>query len=101
MRTGRLEWRKAGVFFGKDAQRARVRVVTKAPEYGTMAQKRKEDPRMEPLIKFWLFLCHWVEFDTFENEEDLDDTIETLTRAGLPYKSRTRRSKAGGEELVL
>ena len=46
---------------------------------------------MEPLIKFWLFLCHWVEFDT----------IETLTRAGLPYKSRTRRSKAGGEELVL
>ena len=56
---------------------------------------------MEPLIKFWLFLCHWVEFDTFENEEDLDDTIETLTRAGLPYKSRTRRSKAGGEELVL
>ena len=34
---------------------------------------------MEPLIKFWLFLCHWIEFDTFESEEDLDGTVETLT----------------------
>lgn len=56
---------------------------------------------MEPLIKFWLFLCHWIEFDTFESEEDLDGTVETLTRAGLPYKTRTRLGKAGGEELVL
>ena len=28
-------------------------------------------------------------------------TVETLTRAGLPYKTRTRPGKAGGEELVL
>ena len=28
---------------------------------------------MEPLIKFWLFLCHWVEFDTCEDEETIDD----------------------------
>lgn len=56
---------------------------------------------MEPLIKFWLFLCHWVEFDTFETEEDLNDTLETLGRAGLPYKIRTRRTREGTEELVL
>ena len=56
---------------------------------------------MEPLIKFWLFLCHWVEFDTFETEEDLNDTLETLGRAGLPYKARTRRTREGTEELVL
>ena len=76
-------------------------MVTKAPEYGTMAQNRKETPYMEPLIKFWLFLCHWVEFDTFETEEDLNDTLETLGRAGLPYKTRTRRTREGTEELVL
>ena len=56
---------------------------------------------MEPLIKFWLFLCHWVEFDTFEDEESIDDTVEVLSRAGLPYKVRSRRGKAGGEEYVL
>ena len=56
---------------------------------------------MEPLIKFWLFLCHWVEFDTCEDEETIDDIIETLTRAGLPYKTRNRRAKDGGEEYVL
>ena len=53
---------------------------------------------MEPLIKFWLFLCHWIEFDTFESEEDLDGTVETLTRAGLPFPNRTRPGKAGVEQ---
>ena len=40
-----------------------------------MAQNRKESAYMEPLIKFWLFLCHWVEFDTSEQEQDIDDAI--------------------------
>ena len=56
---------------------------------------------MEPLIKFWLFLCHWVEFDTSEQEQDIDDAIEVLGRAGLPYKVRSRASKEGREEYVL
>lgn len=56
---------------------------------------------MEPLIKFWLFLCHWVEFDTSEQEQDIDDAIEVLGRAGLPYKVRSRTSKEGREEYVL
>ena len=56
---------------------------------------------MQPLIKFCLFLCHWVEFHPFETEEDLNDTLETLGRAGLPYKTRTRRTREGTEELVL
>ena len=56
---------------------------------------------MEPLIKFWLFLCHWVEFDTSEQEQDIDDVIEVLGRAGLPYKVRSRTSKEGREEYVL
>ena len=45
---------------------------------------------MEPLIKFWLFLCHWVQFDTSEDQETIDDIIDTLDHAGLPYKTRTR-----------
>ena len=56
---------------------------------------------MEPLIKFWLFLCHWVEFDTSEQEQDIDDAIEVLGRAGLPYKVRSRTNKEGREEYVL
>lgn len=56
---------------------------------------------MEPLIKFWLFLCHWVEFDTSEEQETIEDIIETLSRAGLPYKTRVRRGKNGKEEYVL
>ncbi len=56
---------------------------------------------MEALTKFWLFLCHWREFDASEDEQTIDDTIETLTRAGLPYKTRTRKNKAGKEEFVL
>ena len=53
---------------------------------------------MEALTKFWLFLCHWVEFDVSEEKETIDDAIEVLTRAGLPYKTRARRGKAGGAE---
>lgn len=56
---------------------------------------------MEPLIKFWLFLCHWVQFDTSEERETIDDIIDTLSRAGLPYKTRTRRGSNGQEEYVL
>ena len=56
---------------------------------------------MEPLIKFWLFLCHWVEFDTSEQEQDIDDAVEVLGRAGLPYKVRSRTNKEGREEYVL
>ena len=56
---------------------------------------------MEPLIKFWLFLCHWVEFDTSEQEQDIDDAIEVLGRAGLPYKVRSRTNREGREEYVL
>ncbi len=56
---------------------------------------------MEPLIKFWLFLCHWVEFDTSEQEQDIDDAIEVLGRAGLPYKVRSRANREGREEYVL
>ena len=33
---------------------------------------------MEPLIKFWLFLCHWVEFDTSEEKETIDEAISRL-----------------------
>lgn len=61
----------------------------------------KGEAVMEPLIKFWLFLCHWVEFDTSEEKETIDDILETLSRAGLPYKVRTRRNKKGQEEYVL
>ena len=56
---------------------------------------------MEALINFWLFLCHWIKFDTSEDKEVIDDTIETLSRAGLPYKTRVRRGKQGKEEYVL
>ena len=56
---------------------------------------------MEPRINFWRVLCHGVEFDTFDPEEALNDTLETLGRAGLPYKTRTRRTREGTEELVL
>ena len=56
---------------------------------------------MEALTKFWLFLCHWVEFDVSEEKETIDDAIEVLTRAGLPYKTHARRGKDGGAEYVL
>lgn len=56
---------------------------------------------MEPLIRFWLFLCHWIPFDTSPEEETIRDTVELLDRAGLPYKIRTRRGRDGREEFVL
>ncbi len=56
---------------------------------------------MEALVNFWLFLCHWVRFDTAASEEELSDTVELLARAGLPYKTRARRGRGGGEEFVL
>ena len=71
--------------------------------YNKAGELRKHERRnpMEPLIKFWLFLCHWVQFETSEEQETIDDIIDTLGHAGLPYKTRTRRGKDGQTEYVL
>lgn len=55
----------------------------------------------EHLIKFWLFATHWIELDTFDTEEELNDEIELLHRQNLPTKVRQRIKKDGDEELVL
>ena len=55
----------------------------------------------EHLVKFWLFATHWIELDTFDTEEELNDEIELLHRQNLPTKVRQRTKKDGGEELVL
>ena len=56
---------------------------------------------MEFLVGFWLMLCHWVKFDTDTDEQNIDDTIEILSKVQLPYKVRTRRNKEGQTEYVL
>ena len=38
---------------------------------------------LEPLISFWLMLCHWVKFETAPTEEELEDTIELLKRQNM------------------
>ena len=53
----------------------------------------------EHLVKFWLFATHWIELDTFDTEEELNDEIELLHRQNLPTKVRQRTKKDGGEEL--
>lgn len=55
----------------------------------------------EHLVKFWLFATHWIELDTFDTEEELNDEIELLHRQNLPTKVRERTNKEGKEELVL
>ena len=55
----------------------------------------------EHLVKFWLFCTHWIELDTFDNEEELRDEVELLHRQNLPTKVRERAKKEGGSELVL
>ena len=40
----------------------------------------------EHLVKFWLFATHWIELDTFDTEEELNDEIELLHRQNLPTK---------------
>ena len=55
----------------------------------------------EHLVKFWLFATHWIELDTFDTEEELNDEIELLHRQNLPTKVRQRTRKDGSEELVL
>lgn len=56
---------------------------------------------LEPLISFWLMLCHWVKFETAPTEEELEDTIELLKRQNLPLKLRARKNKSGQEEYIL
>ena len=55
----------------------------------------------EHLVKFWLFATHWIELDTFDTEEELNDEMELLHRQNQPTKVRQRTKKDGGEELVL
>lgn len=55
----------------------------------------------EALIKFWLFCTHWIELDTFENEQDMLDERELLQKQNLPTKVRERAKKTGEIELVL
>ena len=55
----------------------------------------------EHLVKFWLFCTHWIELDTFDNEEELRDEVELLHRQNLPTKVRERAKKEGGSELGL
>ena len=55
----------------------------------------------EHLVKFWLFATHWIELDTFDTEEELNDEMELLHRQNLPTKVRQRTRKDGSEELVL
>ena len=55
----------------------------------------------EHLVKFWLFATHWIELDTFDTEEELNDEIELLHCQNLPTKVRERTNKEGKEELVL
>ena len=50
----------------------------------------------EHLVKFWLFCTHWIELDTFDNEEELRDEVELLHRQNLPTKVRERAKKEGG-----
>lgn len=55
----------------------------------------------EALTKFWLLCTHWIELDTFDNEQELDDEIELLRRQSLPTKVRVRTGENGAEEFVL
>ena len=54
----------------------------------------------EHLIKFWLFCTHWIELDTFDNEDEVNDELELLHRQNLPTKVRVR-TVDGGEQFVL
>ena len=47
----------------------------------------------EHLVKFWLFCTHWIELDTFDNEEELRDEVELLHRQNLPTKVRERAKR--------
>lgn len=55
----------------------------------------------EALMKFWMFCTHWIELDSFETEDELEDERELLVRQSLPTRVRVRRTKQNGEEFVL
>ncbi|MGN0706384.1 MAG: hypothetical protein ACI4JC_00070 [Faecalibacterium sp.] len=55
----------------------------------------------EAWIKFWLFCTHWIQLDTFDNEEELEDELELLHRQSLPTKVRVRPAENGAQEFVL
>lgn len=56
---------------------------------------------MEFLIELWMRLCHWVPFDTVEDEASAQDTIEDLRRVDVALRLRTRKNKEGKTEYVL
>lgn len=56
---------------------------------------------MEFLIELWMRLCHWVPFDTVEDEASAQDTIEDLRRVDVALRLRTRKNKEGKAEYVL
>lgn len=53
------------------------------------------------LLRFWLFFTNWVELDTFDSEEELDDELELLQRQNIPTKVVDRTNEKGATEFVL
>ncbi len=56
---------------------------------------------MERLIEFWLRLCHWIPFDTMEDEASAEETVEDLGKVGISLHLRTRKNKEGKTEYAL
>ena len=53
------------------------------------------------LQRLWLFFTNWMELDTFDTEEELDDQLELLHRQNIPTKVVDRTNEKGEAEFVL
>lgn len=53
------------------------------------------------LQRLWLFFTNWMELDTFDSEEELDDQLELLHRQNIPTKVVDRTNEKGEAEFVL
>ena len=51
------------------------------------------------LQRLWLFFTNWMELDTFDTEEELDDQLELLHRQNIPTKVVDRTNEKARQSL--
>lgn len=56
---------------------------------------------MEALVRFWLMLCHWIEFDKMEDAAAAKEAAEDLAELKIQVKLRERRAANGAVEYVI
>ena len=56
---------------------------------------------MEFLIKLWMLMFHWVQFDVQDDAAEAEETVKDLAAHGVQARLRARTAKSGGTEYVL